>query len=108
MFFPSSSNQTFSSRPTIMNGFARARLRLELQSRMAAARDSLATRWTGIVAFSRIEPAIDAPVSLGGDYAGSRVVASAKNAYDPEIRSPDEALAKSGAFDMKESRIARS
>jgi hypothetical protein len=33
---------------------------------------------TGIVAFSRIEPASDGPVSRASDYAASRVVTSAK------------------------------
>src|SRR5712664_2388085 len=60
--FPSSSHQTFSSLPTIMNGFAEARLRPE-QSRIAAPKDNPTARLTGIVAFSRIEPASDGPVS---------------------------------------------
>src|ERR1700737_398910 len=58
---PSSSHQTFSSLPTIMNGLAQARLRLALQSRTAAPKDTFkdipTARITGIVAFSRIKPA---------------------------------------------------
>src|SRR5205823_9701306 len=50
--FPSSSHKSFSSMPTIMNGLAFARLRLELQSRIAAPKHNPTARWTDILAFS--------------------------------------------------------
>src|SRR6202790_5342468 len=59
---PSSSHKTFSSRPTIMNGLAWARLKAVLQSRMAAPSDNPTVRKAGIMAFSRIAPASDGPV----------------------------------------------
>src|SRR4051812_15319508 len=46
--FPSSSHQTFSSLPTIMNGLAYARLRLAQQSRIAVPKDDTRMRLTGI------------------------------------------------------------
>src|SRR3954451_1482063 len=46
--FPSSSHQTFSSLPTIMNGLARPRSGLAPQSRIAAPKDNKAVRLTDI------------------------------------------------------------
>ena len=57
-------------------------LRLELPSSIATPKTipehNPAVRLAGIVAFSRIEPASDGPVSRGPDYPRNRIVASAK------------------------------